>query len=68
MIYFDLQLYYLIISFSFQAPFMNPSLVSIDVMSFLMYVMLLITTNTIYVLSLYVFISIWYKMILFKSI
>ncbi len=32
MIYFDLQLYYLIISFSFQAPFMNPGLVSIDVM------------------------------------
>ncbi len=32
MIYFDFQLYYLIISFSFQAPFMNPSLVSIDVM------------------------------------
>ncbi len=56
-----LHFYDLIISFSL-------NLQTIKLTKLVMHFMLLITTNVIYFLSLCIFISIWYKIILFKSI
>lgn len=58
----------LIISFSYKPPAVTsrtPAWENLDVMKWLIYFMLLITTNGIYFPSLCIFIAFWYKIILF---